>query len=140
MIMQKRLHICADLSNFGIARTMHSRRLTAAASIQVCQFEAVEMLNKPWIEETSYENRDAATDDLLKACKAGEARCKNASRKALSSTASTARCATCGSAPSGLTAAVTKPLRRAHQRKNLYSRRPQVPAPMTSKRSPRLVR
>ncbi|KAJ8100917.1 hypothetical protein POJ06DRAFT_267085 [Lipomyces tetrasporus] len=29
--------------------------------------EAAEMLNKPWLEETPYDIRDAPTDDLLKA-------------------------------------------------------------------------
>ncbi|KAK9488756.1 hypothetical protein V1527DRAFT_456102 [Lipomyces starkeyi] len=39
--------------------------------------EAAEMLQKPWLEETPYDIRDAAMDDLLKAFAAGAARYKN---------------------------------------------------------------
>ncbi|KAJ8100094.1 putative transposase DNA-binding domain-containing protein [Lipomyces tetrasporus] len=39
--------------------------------------EAIELLNKPWLEETPYDIRDAAMDDLLKAFASGAARYKN---------------------------------------------------------------
>ncbi|KAK9482208.1 hypothetical protein V1527DRAFT_477139 [Lipomyces starkeyi] len=39
--------------------------------------EAAEMLQKPWLEETPYDIRDAAMDDLLKAFAAGASRYKN---------------------------------------------------------------
>ncbi|KAK9252006.1 hypothetical protein V1507DRAFT_481941 [Lipomyces tetrasporus] len=65
--------------------------------------EAIELLNKPWLEETPYDIRDAAMDDLLKAFASGAARSrtaldKSASRRASSSTASTG-CGAVGSSP-----------------------------------------
>ncbi|KAK9314229.1 putative transposase DNA-binding domain-containing protein [Lipomyces starkeyi] len=39
--------------------------------------EAIELLNKPWLEATPYDIRDAAMDDLLKAFASGAARYKN---------------------------------------------------------------
>ncbi|KAJ8097044.1 hypothetical protein POJ06DRAFT_38767 [Lipomyces tetrasporus] len=74
--------------------------------------EATETLKKPWLQETPYDIRDAAMDDLLKAFNSGAARYKNdkkllrsgtalaksAFRRALSSIASTGRAAV-GSTP-----------------------------------------
>ncbi|KAK9372445.1 uncharacterized protein V1513DRAFT_460578 [Lipomyces chichibuensis] len=82
------------IMNEGVPRSKKALRARAINK------EVLELLKKPWLEETPYDIRNAAMDDLLKAFASEVARSGTAlaSRRASSSTASTG-CGAVGSTP-----------------------------------------